>query len=650
MLRIYPVLFLLFLLISCDTKTTTSIQEQGTTVTDSLLAKKSIALYLGLDTLAVQDRKGVIEEVLGSTDVSLMHSPYGFYFQSLCFQYTQQQDSSDIYFRKAYDAYSVVDPIWQRLLTYTQLGQELQHQRVAKVELMELLYEQLELVNQHSTILDYQLYDLLAKAYFLNGNMERSLHFTTRYYAQHPFKDNRRVKTRFYDISFLLAAELQDKDQAKAALQQLKVLLKDSKEETAIARYYDMEARYFALIGHFDEALQSSKRYFHYNKKRKQLHPTVYNNLATSFERNQQLDSAIHYYKEGIALAQQMKILEQNQLYGGLSQVYKRKGDYQQALIALDSSFAHSTRIKEKRNASKLHELELQYQTKQKDVEISSLKENYQLQRQTFVQQRWIISLIVLFVIGVLSYSLILYRQRLLSEKNKGLAIQNKKMELEQRLLQVQLNPHFIYNAIANLQGFINQEDKVKANRYLISLSKMIRNILELNRRDFVPLSEDLSAIENYLQVQQMRYNHSFDYHLVDRLQEASIEAEEILIPPMLLQPFIENAIEHGFKNITYQGVLTLTIEVKNEQLLLYIRDNGCGLQPKEKEETTTTTTTTTNKQSLAQIITQERLDALFHAKKEEAFFRLYSIEEEKEEEPSSSGVEVLLCIPLIYA
>ncbi|MBB1140525.1 histidine kinase [Myroides sp. WP-1] len=635
MLRILSFLLAILLLSSCEKKASSLSEKKWSTPSDTTQSKKSLALYISLDTIAALDRKQVIEEALHQSDSQFKRSPYGLYFQSLLFQYTQQQDSSDLYFKQAFEAYPAVDPVWQRLLTYTKLGQEIKYQRVASVEFMELLYQQLDLVNKHATILDYQLYDLLAKAYFLNGDMERSLDFTERYYAQHPFRDNRRIKTRFYDISFLLAAELQDQNQAQAALQQLKVLLRDSNDEIAIARYYDMEARYFALIGHFDEALQSSKRYFHYNKKRNQLHPTVYNNLATSFERNQQLDSAIHYYKEGIALAQQMKILEQNQLYGGLSNVYKHKGDYQQALIALDSSFAHSTRIKEKVNASKLHELELQYQTKQKDVEISSLKENYQLQRKTFLQQRWITSFIVLFIIGLLSYSLILYRQRLLSEKNKGLAIENKKMELEQRLLQVQLNPHFIYNAIANLQGFINQEDKVKANRYLITLSKMIRNILELNRRDFVTLSEDLNAIENYLQVQQMRYNNSFDF----RIDCTAINTDEILIPPMLLQPFIENAIEHGFKNIAYRGILTLTVKEKDEQLLLYIRDNGCGLQPKEA-------TANTTKQSLAQVITQERLDALFHSEKKRAFFRLYPIEDET----SGTGVEVLLCIPLIYA
>lgn len=632
MMRIISFLLPLLFVFSCTQRQPIASDNNGNSPANTALAQQSLVFYLGLDTIPTLERKQLIESVLAQSDPALAQSPYGAYLKSLLFHHGPHQDSVAFYFNQALEAYPTLDISWQRLITYTQLNQEIKYKRVASLEFMELLYAQLEEVNKTSTALDYQLYDILAKAYFLNRDLSHSLQYTTLYFDKHPFKDTRVIQSRFFDISFLLAAESQDRDQALHALQQLKILLKGSQDEIAKMRYFDMEARYFALAGNFEKALNSSKRYFHYSEKTNQLHPTVYNNLATSFERNRQLDSAIHYYKEGIALAQRMKILEQNQLYGGLSHVYKSKGDYQQALIALDSSFAHATRIKEKVNANKLHELEIQYQTKQKDMEITTLKENFELQQKNFQQQRWITFLVVLFCMGILLYGLILYRQRLLSEKNKRLAVHNKKMELEQRMLQVQLNPHFIYNAIANLQGFINQENKTKANRYLIALSKLMRHILELNRHDFVSLTDELSAVENYLQVQQMRYNDSFEYEI----HTGTVDLDELLIPPMLVQPFIENAIEHGFKNLTYRGQLTLTVEVKEEQLYLYIRDNGRGFQHEPS---------TTHKQSLSQIITQERLDVLFQPKKQRAFFKLYSIENTS----SGSGVEVVLCIPILY-
>lgn len=631
-MRIIFLLLSLLFVFSCTQKQRIEPVTKGNPHLDPTLAQESLAFYLGLDTIPTLERKRIIEDALAQPDQALAQSPYGAYVKHLLFSTSPQQDSAAFYFNRILEAYPTLDITWQRLVTYTQLNQEIKHKRVASLDFMELLYTELEEVHKTSTILDYQLYDVLAKAYFLNRDLARSVKYTELYFDKHPFKDHRVIQSRFYDISFLLAAESQDRDQAFHNLQQLKTLLKGSKDEIAKMRYFDMEARYFALIGSYEEALNSSKRYFHYSQKANQLHPIVYNNLATSFERNKQWDAAIHYYKEGIALAEQMKIQEQNQLYGGLSHVYKLKGDYQQALIALDSSFAHVTRMKEKVNANKLHELEIQYQTKQKDIEITTLKDNFQLQQKNFQQQRWITLLAVLFVIGALLYGLILYRQRLLSEKNKRLTMQNKKMELEQRMLQVQLNPHFIYNAIANLQGFINQENKAKANRYLLALSKLMRHILELNRHDFVALADDLNAVENYLQVQQMRYNDSFDYEI----HTDTIALDELLIPPMLIQPFIENAIEHGFKNLSYRGLLTLTVEEKDEQLYLYIRDNGRGFDGES---------TSTQKQSLSQIITQERLDVLFGAKKQRAFFKLHPLTDTS----SGSGVEVVLCIPLLY-
>lgn len=629
----YSLLFLLLFILSCTKQQTLPPASGNRNTATAELAKHSLDFYLSLDTVPTLARQHHITAFLQQQDTVLSQSVYGHFLKGLPFYYAKVRDSFAVYFNPIHTVAATLDQPWQRLVAFTDLNQQLAQQGTASPDFMALLYAQLDSIKKQPTPVDYQLYDILAKAYFMHRNLEQALHYTNLYFDHHPLKEHNSVQVRFYDISFLLAAELEDTVQAKQSLLQLKKRLRHTSDSIALARYYDMEARYFALVGHYNQALTSSKRYVTINKKINHMHPVVYNNLATSFERNNQLDSAIVYYKKGIALADEMNIREQQQLYGGLSQVYKRKGDYQQALVALDSSFAHVTRMKERINTNKIKELELQYQTKEKDLEISTLKGNFLLQEQNFKQQRWITWLVVLFVIGMLSYGIILYRQRLLQEKNKRLVLENKKMQVEQRLLQLQLNPHFIYNSIANLQGLINQEDKAIANRYLVALSKLIRHILELNRRDLVPLSEDLQAVENYLQIQQIRYNHRFSYTL-DALNTA---VDDVLIPPMLLQPFIENAIEHGFQQLDYPGVLTLTIEQQEKQLFICIRDNGRGLQ---------NTPTPMKKQSLSQRITQERLDILFPNQKHLAYFELYDLQHTS----SSTGVEVRLYIPLIYS
>ncbi|WP_410877803.1 histidine kinase [Myroides sp. DW712] len=629
----YSPLILLLLFLSCMKQQTLPPASNEHSIATAERATHSLDFYLSLDTIPTLARQHHITAFLQQQDTTVSTSVYGHFLKGLPFYYMKARDSFAGYFAPIHRAASTLDQSWQRVVTFTDLNLQLAQQGAASPDFMALLYAQLDSIKKQPTPIDYQLYDVLANAYFMHRNLQQALHYTNLYFEHHPQKEHNNIQMRFYDISFLLAAELEDSLQAKQALLQLKKHVKNTSDSITLARYYDMEARYFALVGRYDQALSSSKRYMTINKKINHMHPVVYNNVATSFERNNQLDSAIVYYKKGIALAQTMNIREQQQLYGGLSQVYKRKGDYQKALVALDSSFAHVTRMKERINTNKIKELELQYQTKEKDLEISTLKENFLLQKQNFTQQRWITWLVVLFVIGLLSYGIILYRQRLLQEKNKRLVLENKKMQVEQRLLQLQLNPHFIYNSIANLQGLINQDNKAIANRYLVALSKLIRHILELNRRDLVPLSEDLQAVENYLQIQQMRYNHRFSFTL--DVQHTAVD--EVLIPPMLLQPFIENAIEHGFQQLDYQGELTLTIEQQEEQLFICIQDNGRGLQNMP---------TPMKKQSLSQRITQERLDILFPNQKHLAHFELHDLQHTS----SATGVEVRLYIPLIYS
>lgn len=138
----------------------------------------------------------------------------------------------------------------------------------------------------------------------------------------------------------------------------------------------------------------------------------------------------------------------------------------------------------------------------------------------------------------------------------------------------------------------------MEANVYLVALSKYIRDVLELNRQEFVTLDDKINAIENYLKLQQMRYENVFDYKI-----NINIQSEDLLIPPMIIQPFIENSIEHGFKNIDYKGFLEIDIEEREKQLYIKILDNGSGKGVDSM----------TGKKSLSRIITQERFDLIFN-------------------------------------
>ncbi len=116
-------------------------------------------------------------------------------------------------------------------------------------------------------------------------------------------------------------------------------------------------------------------------------------------------------------------------------------------------------------------------------------------------------------------------------------------MLLKQRLLRSQMNPHFIFNSLSGIQNFIVTEKSTKASIYLSKFATLVRNILDSSVKEYVTLEKEIATIENYLELQKVRYAGKFEFSIKT---DDAIDPESTMIPPMLAQPFIENAIEHG--------------------------------------------------------------------------------------------------------
>jgi ligand-binding sensor domain-containing protein len=213
-------------------------------------------------------------------------------------------------------------------------------------------------------------------------------------------------------------------------------------------------------------------------------------------------------------------------------------------------------------------------------------------------QRTWFILLEVLAVMAVL---LFIYRQRI-----KQFVLREKSMKLEQTLLRSEMDPHFVFNALIAIQSFIFKNEAKEAGRYLSKFAKLMRLFLQNTRHEFIPLNQEIETLVYYTELQRLRFNNSFDCSIqcID-----NIDTETIAIPPMMAQPFIENAIEHGFKGISYPGIIKINYQVLPNFVLINIEDNGVGFkQSIEKSK---------NKKhhSLALTITRERL-ANFSTKK----------------------------------
>jgi len=210
----------------------------------------------------------------------------------------------------------------------------------------------------------------------------------------------------------------------------------------------------------------------------------------------------------------------------------------------------------------------------------------------------------LLFVLIIVAY--IKYREKKIKEKNEVLL-------LEQKLLRSQMNPHFIFNSLTSIQSFIFENNPIEAGSYLSKFSELIRSILYNSREEFISLDKEIKTLENYLEIQQLRYSNNFDYKIdVD----PEIDMEMVAIPPMLAQPFIENSVEHGIKQIEERGFISVNFSLTDESIILTIEDNGIGIEATQKLKDNKAR----EHKSLATIITKERIEILNKGKKKRSW------------------------------
>lgn len=179
---------------------------------------------------------------------------------------------------------------------------------------------------------------------------------------------------------------------------------------------------------------------------------------------------------------------------------------------------------------------------------------------------------IYLFALG--GFVLIIILMALLFVRQNKIRAEHNSVVLEQKLLRLQMNPHFIFNAFSNILRLIDTNDNKKASEYLTTFGKLLRTTLESTREDMVPFEKEVSTLRNYLDLQKFRYPEKFNYSL--EIDE-KIDQQDMSIPPMLVQPFIENAIEHGIRHKKTIGQINVSFELKDKKIVCEIEDDGVG-------------------------------------------------------------------------
>ncbi|WP_062057801.1 tetratricopeptide repeat-containing sensor histidine kinase [Aquimarina longa] len=342
--------------------------------------------------------------------------------------------------------------------------------------------------------------------------------------------------------------------------------------KNALSIIYTNQSKYYSDTGdNYDYAIEYGKKAIAIKKELKRIQNLyfTYNNVGYSYLKKEEYKKAIVYLDSALHNAQPTA---KPIIYNNLKDAYSGLKNYKSAVHYANLKDQIKDSITSAQQKEKVAELTEKFESEKKQQQINILDTKNELQAFTIQQQNYLLVVLAVFVILFLILGYFGF-------KNYKTKQQLNTLLLQQKLRKTQLNPHFLFNALQSIQNFIYQNDKEKSSSYLTSYSKLIRFILEKSDDNFSSVSEDRLALESYLNLQQLNNNNSFSYTVT---VEDTVDEDFDMLPTLITQPFVENAILHGLKNNS-NGVIAVKYYKNNNDLYISIIDNGKGYDaPKE--------------------------------------------------------------------
>ena len=362
----------------------------------------------------------------------------------------------------------------------------------------------------------------------------------------------------------------------------------------------------------------------------------VYHSIGLTYFNNKALVNAEKNFLKSITIQGNIKDtkgLYEN--YNALAQLFSLKGNQKLAYLYLkkyndylkqNSLSVDSKIIDELTQSNSREERELLISSQEEELN-RELREKEILQLQSDRQLLGIIVVAVIFILSAIIFFFVI-RQR-------NVAQEQRETEMSQTLLRSQMNPHFIFNALAVIQSYIFENTPEKTSSFLVNFSKLIRLILENSPKEFITVDIEREILTKYLTTQKLRFEDRFNFEL--HIDEELIQ-KRALIPPMITQPFVENSIEHGQLHAISDGIIRIHIHELDGMLEIMVSDNGVGREKAAKIKRKS------NHKSMALNITRERIQILNKKYKGKGNLEITDLDE-----ITKTGTMVRICLPLIY-
>lgn len=359
----------------------------------------------------------------------------------------------------------------------------------------------------------------------------------------------------------------------------------------------------------------------------------VYINSGWALTKLSNFERAENFILEGLQMAQNRNIPSNIQYaYEKLSDLEKARGDYKKAYEFYKKADEYDKQISSATNLRYMNDIIVRYENDKKNNQIAVLAKENEIVRLKLKKNQTTL-LVSALIVGLISSILyILYRQY--QSKNE-----RRVLTLEQKMLRSQMNPHFLFNSLNSIKLYIINNEQKNAVHYLNKFSKLVRKILEASSQKEIPLSEELSTMELYMNIENIRFSNEIDFKIE---VEKDINVDNIKIPSLTLQPFLENSLWHGLSPKDGDKKIRINVKHKNQgHVTIEIVDNGIGRTMAEVNKENRVL----KRKSLGIRITKERLANFakdYQNKFDVAIMDLF------DENGNPNGTKVILDIPTI--
>ncbi len=346
---------------------------------------------------------------------------------------------------------------------------------------------------------------------------------------------------------------------------------------------------------------------------------------------------AISYMDKSLGLSKELGVLDQiKNTELKLYDIYKMQNNPN---LALKHYVAYSTAkdsIRSEENIRNTIQAEMNFEFDKKELFYKKEREkSHVIYQEKLKRNQQVLIISGCFILIVFGFIIVLYNRQ---QRTKTLNLKLELIEYEQKALHLQMNPHFVFNCLGSISSFIIQNHTDEAIKYLSKFSKLMRLTLEFSKEPLIPIHKEIESLENYLELEQLRFNNNFIYK-INRSNEIE---DDVALPSLLLQPFIENSIIHGVVPKKENGLITINFNVEDDYLCCEIMDNGIGIYKSQKGKENLVNV----HKSMALSITKKRLKMMETILQKETSLNISEIQNENYE---ILGTKISLKIPLQY-